>query len=111
MEPYLRVSVSISGLRSPTKMWWCWEVSCLGAPPGEVAQFTWVQLEATLTTHNPPLDPHPHLHLLAQAEALVHGGEGGGGGVVVLELHEAVRVVAWDGAWCRFVCTHKHQNI
>ena len=109
-QPYLRVSVSISGLRSPTKMWWCWEVSCLGAPPGEVAQFTWWRVEATLpptTLHPPCLTPcilwTTHLHLLAQAEPLVHGGEGGGGGVVVLELHEAVRVVAWGGARCRVV--------
>ena len=38
---FLKVSVSISGLRSPTKMWWWRLVSCLGVPPGEVAQFTW----------------------------------------------------------------------
>ena len=42
---FLKVSVSISGLRSPTKMWWWRLVSCLGVPPGEVAQFTWKAMQ------------------------------------------------------------------
>ena len=39
----LSVSVSISGDRSPTKMWWCWDVStfpCWLAPVELVAQLT-----------------------------------------------------------------------
>lgn len=39
-----RVSVSISGDRSPTNMWWWLEVSCLGWLPGLVAQLTFISL-------------------------------------------------------------------
>ena len=39
----LKVSVSISGDKSPTKMWWCWDVSTLPCcvPVELVAQLTW----------------------------------------------------------------------
>ena len=49
----LKVSVSISGDKSPTKMWWCWDVSTLPCcvPVELVAQLTWNKNWKKLENH------------------------------------------------------------
>ena len=49
----LKVSVSISGDKSPTKMWWCWDVSTLPCcvPVELVAQLTWNKNWKELENH------------------------------------------------------------
>ena len=49
----LKVSVSISGDKSPTKMWWCWDVSTLPCcvPVELVAQLTWNKNWKKLKNH------------------------------------------------------------